>query len=121
MNTTLRVRLIYSLTIALLLFFISTIGYRWIEDFTWPEAIYMTIITLSTVGFGEVQPLSPQGRIFTAVIIVMGVIIIALFFGSLTENFIAGELTGILKKRRLMNKINNFKDHYIVCGFGRVG
>jgi len=81
----------------------------------------MTIITLSTVGFGEVRPLTPPGQIFTAMIIVMGVITIAIFFGTLTEYIIAGELTGTIKKRRLMQKIKNLKNHYIVCGFGRVG
>ncbi|MBC8496049.1 MAG: two pore domain potassium channel family protein [Anaerolineales bacterium] len=99
MNTSLRIRLQYSLVIALLLFFASVIGYRALENFSWPEAIYMTIITLSTVGFGEVRPLSPQGQIFTAMVIVMGVIIIAIFFGTLTEYVIAGELTGTLKGR----------------------
>jgi len=121
MNTTLRIRLQYSLIIALLLFFLSALGYRWLENFTWSEAVYMTIITLSTVGFGEVRPLTPEGRIFTAIVIVMGVIIIAVLFGTLTEYVIAGELTGSIKKRQLMQKIQNLKNHYIVCGFGRVG
>ena len=121
MNTSLRIRLQYSLIIAFLLFFISVIGYRWLEDFSWPEAIYMTVITLSTVGFGEVRPLTPEGRIFTAMVIVMGVITIAVLFSTLTEYVIAGELTGSIKKRQLMQKINNLKNHFIICGFGRVG
>lgn len=121
MNSSLKTRLLYSLSIAILLFIISTIGYRWLENFSWQEAIYMTIITLSTVGFGEVHPLSPAGQVFTTVVIVMGVIIIAVFFGTLTEYIIAGELTGTIKKRRTMRKIKNMNDHYIVCGFGRVG
>jgi len=121
MNPSLRNRLLYSLILALTLFLIGTIGYRWLENFSWSEAVYMTVITLSTVGFGEVRPLTAPGRLFTASIIIMGVIIIAVFFGTLTEYIIAGELTGNIKKRRLMNKINNFKGHYIVCGFGRVG
>ncbi len=121
MDTSLRIRLQYSLSFALLLFFISMVGYRWLEDFSWSEAFYMTIITLSTVGFGEVRPLTPEGRIFTALVIVIGVIIIAVLFSTLTEYVIAGELTGSINKRRLMQKINNLKEHYIVCGFGRVG
>ncbi|MBC8507181.1 MAG: potassium channel protein [Anaerolineales bacterium] len=121
MNTSLRIRLLYSLVIAFILFFIGVIGYYWLEDFSWSEAIYMTIITLSTVGFGEVRPLTPEGRIFTAIIIVMGVITITVLFGTLTEYIIAGELTGSIKKRHLMKTIQNLKNHYIVCGFGRVG
>lgn len=121
MNTSLRIRLTYSAFIAIALFCIGVIGYHLLEGFSWPEALYMTVITLSTVGFGEVRPLSAQGRVFTAIIIVMGVITIAVFFGTLTEYIVAGELTGLIKKRHLMNKLNKLKNHYIVCGLGRVG
>ena len=78
MNSPLKYRLLYSLFIAVTLFFVSAVGYRWLENFSWSEAIYMTIITLSTVGFEEVRPLTPAGRLFTAGIIVMGLIIIVL-------------------------------------------
>jgi len=121
MKSSLRVRLQYSLAIAFLLFLLSVIGYRWLEDFTWSESVYMTVITLSTVGFGEVKPLTPEGRIFTAMIILMGVITIAVLFSTLTEYIIAGELTGTINTRRLMQKIKKLQNHYIVCGFGRVG
>jgi len=79
------------------------------------------MITLFTVGFGEVRPLSPQGRVLTTGIIVMGVVIIAVFFGTLTEYVVAGEMAGTIKKRRLMRKIQSMKNHYILCGLGRVG
>ncbi len=121
MNKVLRNRLLYSILIAWLLFAISVIGYLWIEDFTLSEALYMTMITLSTVGFGEVKPLSPEGRIFTAIIILIGIVVIAILFSILTEYIIAGELTGTLKKKRMNKKISSLKDHYIICGYGRIG
>ena len=104
-----------------MLFIIGVLGYMWIEKFSLLEAFYMTVITLSTVGFGEVQPLSSAGKIFTGAIIMLGVITIAVMFGTLTEYIVAGELAGSIKLRRLMKKINAMHGHYIVCGVGRVG
>ncbi len=121
MNRPLLNRVRHSLSAALVLFTISVIGYMWLEQFSFADALYMTVITLSTVGFGEIQPLSPAGRIFTAGIIVVGVILIAVLFGTLTEYIIAGELGGTLKTRRLMKKMRAINNHYIVCGMGRVG
>jgi voltage-gated potassium channel len=103
------------------LFIISVFGYVWIEKFSLMEAVYMTIITLSTVGFGEVHPLSLSGKIFTGMIILSGVFIIAVLFGTLTEYIVAGELAGTLSKRRVMRKIKGISGHYIICGMGRVG
>jgi voltage-gated potassium channel len=121
MKKQLRNRLIRSMTAVVVLFVISVVGYMWIEKFSPLEAVYMAVITLTTVGFGEVRPLTPMGQIFTALIIITGVIIIAVLFGNLTEYIVAGELAGTLKMRRIMRKVKNIKDHYIVCGMGRVG
>ena len=113
--------LLLSFGAALTLFVIGVVGFMLIEKFTLIESVYMTIITLSTVGFGEVRPLSHLGKLFTSGIIMMGVIIIAVMFGTLTEYVVAGELEGTLKLRRVMKKVNALRDHFIVCGFGRVG
>ena len=114
-------RLTQSLIAALILFAASIAGYMWIEKFTLFEAIYMTVITLSTVGYGEVRPLTLPGQIFTGIIIIFGVIFIAVLFATLTEFIVAGELTGTLKIRRLMRRVKAMEEHYIVCGLGRVG
>ncbi|NOH10107.1 MAG: potassium channel protein [Chloroflexi bacterium] len=106
---------------ALILFAVSIVGYMWIEKFTLFEALYMTVITLSTVGYGEVRPLTPPGQVFTGIIIILGVIFIAVLFGTLTEFVVAGELAGTLKLRRLMRRVKAMEEHYIVCGIGRVG
>jgi len=121
MKTTLRNRVVHSVTAAAALFGVSVFGYTLIEKYSPMEAVYMTIITLSTVGYGEVRPLTPLGRVFTALVILTGVIIIAVMFGTLTEYIVAGELAGTLKMRRLMRKINSMKEHYIICGAGKVG
>jgi voltage-gated potassium channel len=121
MKSALRSRLFKSVAAAVVLFGVSVLGYMWIEKFSPLEAVYMTIITLSTVGFGEVHPLTLTGQVFTVLIIVIGVIIIAVLFGTLTEYIVAGELAGTLKMRRIMRKIRTMKDHYIVCGFSKVG
>ncbi len=109
------------LAIALLLFLLSTVGYMLLEGFSPVEAIYMTVITLSTVGFGEVRPLSTVGRLFTVGVIIIGVGTGAYLFGTLAEYIVAGELTGTLRQRRMMQKLAQLQEHYIVCGFGRVG
>ena len=100
---------------------IGTVGYRVLEGYTWLEALYMTLITLSTVGYGEVRPLSEQGRVFTIGLIVLGVGTGAYLFSALTEYIISGELQGTLERRRRMKAVDRLNQHYIVCGCGRVG
>ena len=121
MRNGLTSRLRSILIIALTLFLVSTMGYILLEGYTPIEAIYMTVITLSTVGFGEVRPLSDAGRLFTVGVIIVGVGTGAYLFGTLAEYIVAGELTGTLRQRRMAQKLAQLSNHYIVCGFGRVG
>lgn len=114
-----RMRVIALFFIAL--FVIGTLGFMAIEQFTPLDAMYMTVLSVSTVGFGEVHPLSPAGRSFAIFIILVGVGTTAYFFGSVTEYLIAGELRGTLKARRIMRQLARLENHFIVCGFGRVG
>ena len=117
----LRQRLqVLALAVVILLAF-GVLGYRWLENYTWTEAFYMTLITLSTVGFGEVRPLSPVGRWFTMALIVLGVGTGAYAFSALTEYIVSGELQGTLARRRRMAALKKLRHHYIVCGCGRVG
>jgi voltage-gated potassium channel len=109
------------LPILLTLLFGGTIGYVLIEGYTPFEGLYMTVITVSTVGYGEVRPLSQTGRAFTIVLIVGGV---AAALYTLTELFTmvyAGRLGANLARRRMTRQVDHLRNHVILCGFGRVG
>ncbi|MBV7335349.1 potassium channel protein [Chloroflexi bacterium TSY] len=99
----------------------GTFGYMWIEHWSWIDALYMTVITLSTVGYGEVQPLSQGGKFFSVGLIVLGVGTVAFTFSTVADYIIAGELGGVLRRERMLQDIKGLRNHYIVCGYGRVG
>lgn len=100
---------------------IGTIGYHLIEGWPFFDALYMTVITLATVGFSEVHPLSHGGRIFTVVIIIFGAGFIAYAIGSVAQFMLDGQMQRLLGRRKLQKDIAKLSDHYIVCGFGRIG
>ncbi|BCL62629.1 potassium transporter TrkA [Desulfomarina profundi] len=99
----------------------GTVGYVMVEDMPFFEAFYMTLITISTVGFSEVRPLSPMGRGITIIIIVCGISLLTYTLGQVARIFVEGELRKILGRRKLEKQIAALKDHYIVCGYGRIG
>ncbi|MFZ0549080.1 MAG: potassium channel protein [Candidatus Promineifilaceae bacterium] len=100
---------------------IGTLGYRLLEQWSYIDALYMTVITLSTVGFGETRALSPIGRIFTIFLIVLGVSTVAYALSSIGEYILNVRVGPRVRERRIMRMINKFEDHFIICGFGRVG
>lgn len=100
---------------------IGTVGYRIIEFWPWTDSLYMSVITVTTVGFSEVHPLSTNGRIFTGALIMLGVGAITLSVGLITNYFLAGELQGILRGKRMQRIIDSLSGHYVVCGYGEVG
>jgi len=117
----LRNRLI-SIAAALLLIVLGgTVGFVVIEQYSWFDAFYMTLITVSTVGYAEVHPLSHAGRVFNSFLIFFGVTIMLLAVGGMTQVIIELELNQYFEKRRSKKMIDSLHDHYIVCGFGRVG
>jgi voltage-gated potassium channel len=99
----------------------GTIGYMLIEGWTPLDSIYMTVITVSTVGFGEVHPLSEAGRIFTIILIIGGVSGALFVFSALIDYVIEGRMGIARRKRHMKAKIAELKDHFILCGYGRVG
>lgn len=104
----------------LAVFAAGTLGYMVLENYTFLEAFYMTAITLTTTGFGEVRPLSNAGRLFTIFLLFMGVGVLA-FVLSTTVDFLMGSFSGQLSRRRMQRTIDELKEHIIICGFGRVG
>ena len=113
------------LVIGLLVFVLMVLGgatgYRVIEGWSFADGLYMTVITLSTVGYGEVQRLSANGRMFTMVLILLGVAFVFYLGGSLIRFMVEGRIREILGRRKLERKVRTQKNHYIICGYGRVG
>ena len=96
-------------------------GYMQLEGWSFVDAFYMAITTLTTVGFMEVRPLSAVGRLFTIGFIIVGVGTFFYLAGTFAEYAIGGALTGVLRSRRMQRQIDAMSGHHIVCGFGRVG
>ncbi len=99
----------------------GTVGFVVIEGYTPFEAFYMTLTTVTTVGYGEIRTLSHAGRVFNSFLIVFGVTVIFLGVGAITQTAIELELNQFFGKRRVKNMIERLDGHYIVCGFGRLG
>ncbi|MBN1533969.1 MAG: potassium channel protein [Spirochaetes bacterium] len=119
MSSIRRLKIAFFLLTCTLLF--GIMGYRFIEGMTLFESLYMTVITISTVGFMEVRPLSASGRIVTMVLISTGIIIGAYTLGSLLRMLIEGELRQTFSRRKVERMIASMKNHYIICGYGRIG
>ncbi len=116
-----RRRLILIVVALLLIVAGGTLGFVLIEQYPPFDAFYMTLITITTVGYGEIHPLSHAGRIFNSFLIFFGVTAMLLAVGGMTQAIIELELNQYFGKRRTRKMIESLHDHYIVCGFGRVG
>lgn len=103
------------------MFVIGTVGYIVIEGYPFLDAVYMTVIVLTTIGFGEVRPLDTEGRIFTIFFSLFGVGAVFYTAFALFQFIIEGELGLLLGEHRMKSQIQNLQDHYILCGYGRVG
>jgi len=100
---------------------VGTLGYTLIEEWPFLDALYMVIITMFTVGFSETHDLSTVGRLFTMVIIVAGVGTAVYAGGQVMEVIVEGEMLGFRRRKKMKKRISEMKDHYIICGYGRVG
>lgn len=99
----------------------GTAGFHFIEGWPWFDGLYMVITTITTIGYGEVHPLSRTGRIFNLGIVVCGVALLALLFGTLTQALLEFELGKYFGRRRMQREIERLNGHFIICGAGRVG
>jgi len=100
---------------------LGTLGYMLIEHWSLSDSAYMVLITLATIGYGEVKPLSEAGRIFTSVLILIGVAGLSYTFTTVTGTLFEGHLTRQWERRRMEKRVAQLTDHYILCGYGRVG
>ncbi|MEA5593514.1 potassium channel protein [Rivularia sp. UHCC 0363] len=99
----------------------GTLWYRFVEGWKWEDSAFMTVITLSTVGYGETQPLGRRGRLFTIALILMGVITIAYIVNRFTEAVIQGYFQEGIRLRQQRRTMESLSSHYIICGFSRTG
>jgi voltage-gated potassium channel len=114
-------RVVYGLAGLSLVLSIGTAGFILIEGWSFLDALYMTVTTVTTVGFSEVKPLSPEGRLFTIGLVLVGVGIAFYILTAMVAAIIEGDLRLVFGARRLRSALDRLNDHHIVCGYGRVG
>jgi voltage-gated potassium channel len=113
--------LITGVIMALFIILFGTAGYMVIEGWNLLDALYMTIITVSTVGYSEVHQISKAGRLFTILLVFFGVGFTLYIAAAVVQFMVEGRIRLIMGRRRLEKKISRMKNHYIVCGYGRIG
>ncbi len=110
-----------ALLILVLVTFIGIVGFMILEDQSFIDAFYQTIITMSTVGFGEVTPFSEETKIFVSFLIITSLGTFAYALSTITSHFVSGDYKKYYKEYVAMKKIDDLKDHTVICGFGKVG
>ncbi len=100
---------------------IGTVGFHFIEGWSWFDGFYMVVTTFTTIGYQEVHPLSHAGRVFNVGLILVGVSLVFLGIGSLTQALLEFELSSFFGRRKMEREIGRLSEHYIICGAGRVG
>ena len=118
---TIRSRIILSLSVLALVGLLGSAGFHYIENWSWFDGLYMTIITMTTVGYGEVQPLSDAGKVFNVFLILALVLAGGFTIATFTQGLLEFEFTEFFGRRRMERKLAKMTDHYIICGAGRVG
>ncbi|MGB5272915.1 MAG: potassium channel protein [Flavobacteriaceae bacterium] len=116
-----RSRMILAITLMTAVLLFGILGYMLITGYSWIDALYMTVITVTTVGFSEVGPMDTDGKIFTVILIVASVFIFAFAISVITEYILGRNSLQILKKKKTRYMINKLSKHVVVCGFGRNG
>lgn len=117
----LRRRAFFFFGLMAVLILVGTVGFVIVEGYSWFDALYMTVITITTVGYYEVKALSTAGRVFNIVLLLVGVNAILFGVGMLTSTIIELNLDHYFDRKRRQRMIESLNDHFIICGFGRVG
>ena len=116
-----RSKIYTAIALLIILLVIGVIGFRFMSHYTWVDAFYMTVITITTVGFGEVQPLDDKSKIFTIFLILNSVVIVGYALTIITEFILSKNNIEELKQKKMQKKIDALNNHIIICGFGRNG
>ncbi|MCX7823040.1 MAG: potassium channel protein [Syntrophobacterales bacterium] len=114
-------RVVVISTFSTLLILGGSLGYMLIEDYTFLEGLYMTLITLTTIGFGEVRPLSEKGRLFTILLIFIGIGFVASQIAALGNYIADGQFLQMYRRRKMKKRLSQISNHYIICGYGQMG
>ncbi len=110
-----------SLLLLFITIFIGTAGFMFIDKYPFIDALYMSVITITTVGFGEIYPLSEWGRLFTVVFILLGFVVLGFVGHSIVESLLEKVWSGNIREKKMKKRIRLLTGHTIICGFGRVG
>ncbi len=112
-----------ALFLLVLVFFVGVFGFKFLfeYEYNWIDAIYMTVITITTVGFGELHPLSPAEKVFTSFLILSSIFIVGYAIKVISEYILSANNIGNLRQKRVENQIKSLENHIIICGYGRNG
>jgi len=116
-----RTKIYTAFFLLILLLAIGVVGFKSMSNYTWIDALYMTVITITTVGFKEVHPLDDATKIFTISLILTSVFILGYALSVITEYILSKNSFEELKQKKMQKKIDNLKNHIIICGYGRNG
>lgn len=120
--TLFRTKIYRAVLLLLSVLFVGVIGYKILSpEYSWVDSLYMTVITITTVGFGEVHPLDDSTKLFTICLILASVIILGYALSLITEYILSKNNLEELTQKKMQKKIDSFKDHIIICGYGRNG
>lgn len=121
MNKLFQSKIAEALGLLVLVFFIGVLVFKFVYDYLWIDALYMTVITITTVGFGELHPMSPSEKIFTSFLILSSIFIVGYAIKIISEYILSSSNIGNIRHKKVQKKIDNLKNHAIICGFGRNG
>lgn len=116
-----RSKIYTAITFLVMLLLIGVVGFKIFAEYTWIDALYMTVITITTVGYGEVHPLDPSAKVFTVFLILTSVVIVGYALTVITEYILSKNNLDELKQKKMQKKIDALKGHIIICGYGRNG
>jgi len=116
-----RSKIYLAIFLLILIVLVGVVGYHYLSEYQWLDALYMTVITITTVGFKEVQPLDASAKIFTVFLIISSVFIIGFAISVITEYILSRNTLQLLKKKKVKKRVDALTDHVIICGFGRNG
>ncbi|GHC61500.1 potassium channel family protein [Ulvibacter litoralis] len=121
MSKVFQSKIIIALAILVLIFLLGILGFRFLFEYEWVDAIYMTVITITTVGFGELHPLTDIEKLFISFFILSSIFIVGYAISVITEYILSKNNIGNLKQKRVEKKIESLQNHVVVCGYGRNG